>query len=159
MIKEYRTVREIAGPLLLVEQVSGVKFEELVEIILPDETRRRGKVLEVEGSSALIQLFEGAAGADVEGTRVRFEGRGMELSLSPDVLGRVFDGQGRPIDKGPEIIADTRRDINSAPLNPYARNYPSEFIQTGISTIDGLNTMVRGTGKWGNVVPATCIYN
>lgn len=144
MIKEYRTVREIAGPLLMVEEVSGVKYEELVEIILPDGTKRRGKVLEVDGDRALIQLFEGAAGADIDGTRVRFEGRGMELGLSPDIRGRVFDGQGRPIDKGPEIIADVRRDINGAPLNPYARDFPSEFIQTGISTIDGLNTMVRG---------------
>ena len=144
MIKEYRTVTEIAGPLLMVEKVVGVKYEELVEIVLPDKSRRRGKVIELDGDKALIQLFEGAHGTDIKNTSVRFEGKGMELALSPDIIGRVFDGQGRPKDDGPEIIAEVRKDINGAPLNPYARDYPSEFIQTGISTIDGLNTMVRG---------------
>jgi len=144
MIKEYRTITEIAGPLLMVEQVSGVKYEELVDIVLPDKSRRRGKVIELDGDKALIQLFEGAAGTNLTQTSVRFEGKGMELALSPDIIGRVFDGQGRPKDDGPEIIAEIRKDINGAPLNPYARDYPSEFIQTGISTIDGLNTMVRG---------------
>jgi V/A-type H+-transporting ATPase subunit B len=144
MIKEYNTIREVAGPLMLVEQVEGVKYEELVEIELPSGELRNGRVLEVDRDRALIQLFEGVIGVNVFNTRVRFKGKGMELDVSEDILGRVFDGQGRPIDKGPKIIPEKRLDINSSPINPYARDYPSEFIQTGFSTIDGLNTLVRG---------------
>ncbi len=144
MIKEYNTIREVAGPLMLVEQVEGAKYEELVEIELPSGELRNGRILEVNRDQALIQLFEGTTGVNVFDTKVRFKAKGMELDVSEDILGRVFDGQGRPIDKGPKIIPEKRLDINSSPINPYARDYPSEFIQTGFSTIDGLNTLVRG---------------
>lgn len=144
MLKEYLTIREIAGPLVLVEEVEGVKYEELVELQLPNGERRRGKVLEVDGDKALVQLFEEATGVDVFQSRVTFLGKGIELGVSEDMLGRVFDGLGRPIDKGPDILPEKRVDINGNPINPYAREYPSEFIQTGISAIDGLNTCVRG---------------
>ncbi|UCB46541.1 MAG: V-type ATP synthase subunit B [Spirochaetota bacterium] len=144
MIKEYNTVREIVGPLMLVEEVEGVKYEELAEIELPNGDLRNGRVLEVNRDRALIQLLEGVIGVNVRETKVRFKGKGMELDVAEDILGRVFDGQGRPIDKGPKIIPEKRLDINSSPINPFARDYPSEFIQTGLSTIDGLNTLVRG---------------
>ena len=144
MRKEYLTIREIAGPLVLVEEVEGVKYEELVELQLPDGERRRGKVLEVNMDKALVQLFEEATGVDVFKSRVTFLGKGIELGVSRDILGRVFDGLGRPLDKGPEILPEKRVDINGSPINPCAREYPSEFIQTGISSIDGLNTCVRG---------------
>jgi V/A-type H+-transporting ATPase subunit B len=144
MLKEYLTIREIAGPLVLVEEVEGVKFEELVELELPGGEKRKGRVLEVDGDKALVQLFEGATGVDVFKSRVKFLGRGIELGVSRDILGRVFDGLGGPIDEGPNILPDKKVDINGDPLNPYAREYPSEFIQTGISSIDGLNTLVRG---------------
>jgi V/A-type H+-transporting ATPase subunit B len=144
MIKEYNTVREIVGPLMLVEEVEGVKYEELAEIELPNGDLRNGRVLEVNRDRALIQLLEGVIGVNVRQTKVRFKGKGMELDVAEDILGRVFDGQGRPIDKGPKIIPEERLDINSSPINPFARDYPSEFIQTGLSTIDGLNTLVRG---------------
>jgi len=144
MIKEYLTTTEIVGPLMLVEQVEGVTYEELVEIELPNGELRRGKVLEVNRDKALVQLFEGAWGVDVPNSRVRFLGRGIEIGVSKEILGRAFDGQGRPIDGGPELIPEQRLDINGSPINPYARDYPSEFIQTGFSCIDGLNTLVRG---------------
>ncbi len=144
MLKEYLTVAEVAGPLILVEKVEGVKYEELAELELPGGDVRLGKVLEVSGDTALIQLFGGSTGVNIFKSRVRFLGKGIELAVSPDLLGRVFDGLGRPIDGGPRIIPEKRLDINSNPINPYARDYPSEFIQTGISTIDGLNTLVRG---------------
>ena len=144
MAKEYLTVREIVGPLVLVGEVSAVKYDEMVELELPSGEIRRGKVLEVDQDKALVQLFEGSSGVDVFGSRVRFLGKGIELSVSMDLLGRVFDGLGRPIDGGPRILPEKRLDINGTPINPYARDYPSEFIQTGISAIDGLNTLVRG---------------
>ncbi|TET79448.1 V-type ATP synthase subunit B, partial [candidate division TA06 bacterium] len=144
MLKEYKTITEVSGPLILVEGVEGVKYEELVEVELASGETRRGRVLEVDRDRALIQIFEGTRGIDVPGSKIRFLARGIELSLSKDMLGRVFDGLGRPIDGGPKIIPEERRDIAGAPLNPYARNYPNEFIQTGISSIDGLNTLVRG---------------
>ncbi len=144
MIKEFQSVQSIAGPLLLVEGVAGVKYSELVEITLPSGEKRRGQVLEVEKDRALIQVFEGTRGIDVPEARVRFLARGIELSLSPDLLGRVFNGLGEPRDSGPSIIPQKRADINGAPINPYAREYPNEFIQTGVSAIDGLNTLVRG---------------
>ncbi|MCX7022849.1 MAG: V-type ATP synthase subunit B [bacterium] len=143
-LKEYLSTQEIAGPLMLVEGVEGVKYEELAEIELPSGEIRHGRVLEVHKDKALLQLFEGATGIDIPTSRVRFLGRGVELGVSREMLGRVFDGQGRPIDDGPEIIPEERRDINGSPINPYARDYPNEFIQTGISCIDGLNTLVRG---------------
>ncbi|MBN1572604.1 MAG: V-type ATP synthase subunit B [Deltaproteobacteria bacterium] len=144
MQKEYLTIRDIYGPLVIVEEVEGVKYEELVNVELPDGKRRTGKVLEVDGDRAMIQLFEGTTGVDIYKSRVRFLGRGIQIPLSEDILGRVFDGMANPIDDGPSIIAEKRIDINGNPINPYARDYPEEFIQTGISAIDGLNTLVRG---------------
>jgi V/A-type H+-transporting ATPase subunit B len=144
MRKEYRTVREVVGPLMLVDQVAEVKFGELVEIELTGGELRRGRVLEVNGNKALVQLFEGSAGLNLYESKVRFLGRSIELGVSPDLLGRVFDGMGRPKDKGAPIIPEHRLDINGNPINPYSRDYPSEFIQTGFSAIDGLNTLVRG---------------
>ncbi|MCL6489701.1 MAG: adenylosuccinate synthetase [Alicyclobacillus mali] len=144
MLKEYKTISEVAGPLMLVRHVEGVKYGELGEIELVNGETRRCRVLEVNEDNALVQLFESSAGINVAESKVRFLGRGIELPVSIDMLGRVFDGLGRPIDGGPNIIPDTRLDINGIPMNPAARNYPSEFIQTGISAIDGLNTLVRG---------------
>jgi len=144
MVKEYRSIEEVAGPLMLVRNVEGVTYNELGEIELANGEIRRCKVLEVDGSTALVQLFENAAGINVATSKVRFLGRGLELAVSPDILGRVFDGMGNPIDGGPQIIPEKRLDINGLPMNPAARDYPNEFIQTGISAIDGLNTLVRG---------------
>lgn len=144
MLKEYKTAREIVGPLMLVENVEGVKYNELVEIETGSGEIRRGQVLEVDGDKALVQLFEGSTGLNIHDCKVRFVGKSIELGVSIDMLGRVFDGFGRPRDKGPMIIPEKRLDINGSPINPAARDYPSEFIQTGISAIDGLNTLVRG---------------
>lgn len=144
MVTEYSTIRDIAGPLILMDEVEHATYEELVEVELPSGEIRRGKVLEVNRRQVLIQLFEGTRGVDITKTRVRFLGRGLELSVSPDILGRIFNGLGMPIDDGPRIIPDKKLDINGNPINPYARIYPKEFIQTGISAIDGLNTLVRG---------------
>ena len=144
MPKEYRTLQEIAGPLLLVRDVEGVKYDELAQIELENGETRRCRVLEVNGSNALVQLFENAQGINLATGKIRFLGKQMELGVSPDLLGRVFDGLGRPIDGGPEIIPEKRMDVNGTPMNPAARMYPSEFIQTGVSAIDGLNTLVRG---------------
>ena len=144
MIREYQTVTSIAGPLMLVAGVDGVKYQELVQITLPSGEVRRGQVLEVEGDKALVQVFEGATGIDVPSAKIRFMGHGITIDLSPEILGRVFGGLGRPRDGGPAIIPDRRVDVNGAPINPYAREYPDEFIQTGVSPIDGLNTLVRG---------------
>ncbi|MDQ0152153.1 V/A-type H+-transporting ATPase subunit B [Moryella indoligenes] len=144
MPKEYRTIEEVAGPLMLVRGVSGVAYDELGEIELADGEKRRCKVLEIDGGNALVQLFESSTGLNLESSKVRFLGRSMELGVSEDMLSRVFDGMGRPIDGGPEILPDERRDINGLAMNPAAREYPAEFIQTGVSAIDGLNTLVRG---------------
>ncbi len=144
MIKEYRTIEEVAGPLMLVRKVDGVKYDELGEIELPSGEVRRCRVLEVNGSSVLVQLFESSAGLNLANSRVRFSGHGIRLSVSKDMLGRVFSGMGEPIDGGARILPEATPDINGTPINPAARNYPSEFIQTGVSTIDGLNTLVRG---------------
>jgi len=144
MIREYQTVASIAGPLMLVGGVEGVKYQELVQITLPSGEVRRGQVLEVEGDKALVQVFEGTTGVDVPSAKIRFMARGITIDLSPEILGRVFGGLGRPRDGGPAIIPDRRVDVNGAPINPYAREYPNEFIQTGVSPIDGLNTLVRG---------------
>lgn len=144
MAKEYRTIREVAGPLMMVSDVENVKYDELGEIELPSGETRRCKVLEVNGTNALVQLFESSAGINLKDSKVRFLGRSMELAVSPDMLSRVFDGLGRPIDNGPELLPEKRMDVNGKPMNPAARNYPQEFIQTGISAIDGLNTLVRG---------------
>lgn len=144
MPKEYRTIQEVSGPLMLVREVEGVKYNELGEIELANGETRRCRVLEIDGTNALVQLFENSAGINLANSKVRFSGRQMELGVSPDMLGRVFDGLGRPIDGGPEIIPEKRMDVNGLPMNPAARSYPQEFIQTGISAIDGLNTLVRG---------------
>ncbi|MBP3580296.1 MAG: V-type ATP synthase subunit B [Clostridia bacterium] len=144
MPKQYRTIEEVSGPLMLVRDVEGVTYNELGEIELENGEKRRCRVLEIDGSNALVQLFENAAGINLSNSTVKFLGRQMELGVSEDMLGRVFDGLGRPIDNGPEIIPDKRMDVNGSPINPAARNYPQEFIQTGISAIDGLNTLVRG---------------
>jgi len=144
MLKEYKSIVNISGPLLLVEGVEGVKYEELVDIRLDDGTLRSGRVLEVEGDKALVQVFEGTSGIDSQETRIRFLGRGTHMYLSEDILGKVFTGLGKPKTEGDKIIAEKSMDINGSPINPYARNYPDEFIQTGISSIDGLNTLVRG---------------
>ena len=144
MATEYRTIQEVAGPLVLVSGVEGVTYNELGEITLADGQTRRCKVLEVDGTNVLVQLFESSTGINLSDSKVHFLGRAMELGVSGDMLGRVFDGVGGVIDGGPEILPETRMDINGRPMNPYARSYPSEFIQTGISAIDGLNTLVRG---------------
>lgn len=144
MLKEYKTIREVVGPLMLVENVSGVKYDELVEIEQEDGEIRRGKVLEVSDDRALVQLFEGSQGLRIATSKARFLGRSIELKVSKDILGRVFDGMGRPKDGGAEILAEKSLDINGQPINPASRDYPNEFIQTGISAIDGLNTLVRG---------------
>ncbi len=144
MRKEYRTIKEVVGPLMLVEGVEGVTYYELVEIRQQNGETRRGRVLEVNGDRALVQLFESSNGLRIDTSTARFLGHGIELAVSMDMLGRVFDGMGNPRDGGPALIADKRMDINGEPLNPAARDYPNEFIQTGISAIDGLNTLVRG---------------
>ena len=141
---EYRTLEEVAGPLVLVRSVAEVAYNELGEIELENGEKRRCRVLEVNGTNALVQLFESSTGINLSNSKIRFLGHQMELGVSPDMLGRVFDGLGRPIDKGPEIIPEKRMDINGLPINPVARSYPQEFIQTGVSAIDGLNTLVRG---------------
>ncbi len=143
-IKQYSTVAELTGPLMLVDKVSGVSYEELVEIELTNGEKRRGKVLEVTSQTALVQLFERASGLGTEGTRVKFLGKGIQLDVSEDLIGRVFDGWSRPRDGGAKIIPEKRLDISGMPINPQSRAYPEEFIQTGISAIDGLNTLSRG---------------
>lgn len=144
MLKEYKSIINISGPLLLVEGVDGVKYEELVDIKLGDGSLRTGRVLEVEADRALVQVFEGTSGIDSENTRIRFLGRGAQMYLSQDILGKVFTGLGKPMTDNDRIIAEKSMDINGSPINPFARDYPDEFIQTGISSIDGLNTLVRG---------------
>ena len=144
MIREYKTIQEIASPLMMVKMVDNVTYDELAEVELPDGSIRRGQVLEVNGDTAVVQLFESAAGINLAQSKVRFLGHPLQLGVSGDMLGRVFNGMGVPIDGGPAILADEYRDINGLAMNPAARNYPNEFIQTGISTIDGLNTLVRG---------------
>ena len=144
MSREYRTIQEVAGPLMLVKGVENVAFDELGEIELANGEKRRCRVLEIDGSNALVQLFESSTGINLSNSKVRFLGRSMELGVSEDMLGRVFDGLGRTIDDGPEILPEDRLDVNGLPMNPAARAYPSEFIQTGVSAIDGLNTLVRG---------------
>ena len=144
MYKEYKTIKEVVGPLMLVEGVEGVGYNELVEIIQKNGEIRRGKVLEIKDDKAVVQLFESAQGLQISTSKARFLGKSIELAVSEDMLGRVFDGMGNPRDGGAPVIADKMLDINGEPINPAARDYPNEFIQTGISAIDGLNTLVRG---------------
>ena len=143
-VKEYQTVASISGPLMMVEMIDEAKYGHIVDIELPDGSVRHGQILQVENDKVLVQVFEGTRGIDADSSTVRFLARPLELALSPDILGRVFTGLGEPKDGGPPIIPQIRRDVNGSPINPYARNYPNEFIQTGISTIDGLNPLVRG---------------
>ncbi len=144
MVKEYLTVREVVGPLILLEGVEGAKYNELVEVEFPDGSVGLGNVLEVEEDVVLLQSFEATSGLDIAHTRIRFTGKSLELPVTKDLLGRVFDGLGRPIDGGPRVIPEKKLDINGSPINPFARDYPTDFIQTGISAIDGLNPLVRG---------------
>ena len=144
MRKDYKTIREVVGPLMLVDQVKGATYDELVEIHQQNGEIRNGKVLTVDGDKALVQLFEDSQGLQPATAKARFLGHGIQLGVSPAMLGRVFDGMGSPIDGGPAIIPEEYKDINGEPMNPAAREYPSEFIQTGVSAIDGLNTLVRG---------------
>jgi len=144
MMKEYKTITQIAGPLVFVSDVSGVGYNEIVEIMLPSGERRKGQVLDVSQTAAVVQVFGPTSGINTTQTSVRFLGETMRIGLSSDMLGRAFTGLGEPRDKGPKIIPDEKLDINGLPINPYSREEPSEFIQTGISTIDGTNTLVRG---------------
>ena len=144
MKKEYKTIKEIVGPLMLVENVEGATYDELVEIIEHDGSKRYGKVLEINRDKALVQLFEPSEGLRMSDSRAKFLGHGVQLGVSGDMLGRVFDGMGNPIDGGDPIIAEAYMNINGLPMNPAARDFPAEFIQTGVSAIDGLNTLVRG---------------
>lgn len=144
MLKEYRTINEVVGPLMAVEGVEGVKFDELVEIQMQNGEKRRGQVLEIDGDKAMVQIFEGSSGINLQDTKVRFLGRPLSLDVSEDMVGRVFDGMGRVNDNGPALIPEKTLDINGEAINPMARDYPDEFIQTGISSIDHLNTLVRG---------------
>ncbi len=142
--KEYKTVSNLSGPLMMVERVGDVSYDELAEIRLANGEKRRGKVLELDGDKALVQVYEGSSGIDVASTKVRFLGDVLKLPVSKDMLGRIFNGRGAPIDGGAPILAETSLDVNGNPMNPFSRDYPSEFIQTGISTIDGMNPLVRG---------------
>ncbi len=144
MLKEYKTIKEIAGPLLIVEGISDVKYEEMVEVELPSGEKRRGRVLEISDKQAVVQMFEETRGLEIEKSKAKFLGKTMEIGVSHDMLGRVFSGAGEPRDGEPKIIPEKKLDINGSPINPYSRDYPNDFIQTGISTIDGLNTLVRG---------------
>lgn len=144
MLKEYKTVTEVVGPLMAVEQVKGVKYDELVEIQMQNGEIRTGQVLEISEDKAMVQIFEGPSGINIKETKVRFRGKPLSIDVSEDMVGRIFDGMGRPIDGGPDIIPEASLDVNGQPINPVARDYPDEFIQTGISAIDHLNTLVRG---------------
>ncbi len=144
MRKEYRTIKEVVGPLMLVEQVEGVKYNELVKISQSSGETRLGRVLEVDGDKALVQLFAPTRGLQIAAAKAAFTGKAIELKVAHDMLGRVFDGMGNPIDGGAELLPEKSLDINGSPINPVARDYPNEFIQTGVSAIDGLNTLVRG---------------
>jgi V/A-type H+-transporting ATPase subunit B len=143
-VKEYQTVTSISGPLMMVEMVDEAKYGHIVEIELTDGSVRHGQILQVQNDKVLVQVFEGTRGIDVDSSTVRFLARPLELSVSPEILGRVFSGLGEPKDDAPPVIPHKRLDVNGSPINPYARDYPNEFIQTGISTIDGLNPLVRG---------------
>ena len=144
MRKDYKTIREVVGPLMMVDCVENVKYDELVEIHEKDGRVRLGKVIEAKDNTALVQLFESADGLQISESKARFLGHGLELAVAPEIIGRVFDGIGRPIDGGAPILSDEKLNINGSPINPAARDYPAEFIQTGVSAIDGLNTLVRG---------------
>ncbi|MGD9666166.1 MAG: V-type ATP synthase subunit B [Synergistaceae bacterium] len=142
--KEYRTISNLSGPLMMVEKIEDVSYDELAEIRLGNGERRRGRVLEISETKALVQVYEGSTGIDVNTTQIRFLGDVLKLPVSKDMLGRIFNGRGDPIDGGAQIIPEAYLDVNGDPINPFSRDFPSEFIQTGISTIDGMNPLVRG---------------
>lgn len=144
MLKSYKTIKEVAGPLLIVDKVEGATYQELVEVELPNKEVRRGRVLEIDEDRAVVQMFEETRGVSIEGSKAKFLGKTMEVGVSEEMLGRIFSGSGLPIDQGPKIIPEKMLDINGAPINPDARDYPTEFIQTGISSIDAMNPLVRG---------------
>lgn len=144
MIKEYKTIGEVVGPLMAVDRVAGVKYEELIEVRLQNGEIRQGQVLEVQEDKALVQIFEGTAGINLRDSAVRFLGHPLELGVSEDMVDRIFDDLGRPRDGGADILPEKMMDINGEVINPISRDYPDEFIQTGISSIDHLNTLVRG---------------
>jgi V/A-type H+-transporting ATPase subunit B len=144
MMKEYRTITQIAGPLVFVSDVSGVSYNEIVEIIDPGGEKRKGQVLDVSKNTAVVQVFGGTEGISTSQTSVRFLGETMRIGLTPDMLGRVFNGLGEPRDKGPKVIPKEKVDIIGLPINPFSRESPNEFIQTGVSTVDCMNTLVRG---------------
>ncbi|CCX11767.1 Similar to V-type proton ATPase subunit B; acc. no. P11593 [Pyronema omphalodes CBS 100304] len=141
---EYNTVTGVNGPLVILDNVKYPRFNEIVNLTLPDGSKRAGQVLEVRGSRAIVQVFEGTSGVDTQKTTVEFTGENLKLPVSEDMLGRIFDGSGRPIDKGPKVFAEEYLDINGSPINPYSRVYPEEMISTGISTIDTMNSVARG---------------
>ncbi|KAK4046456.1 Vacuolar ATP synthase subunit B [Microbotryomycetes sp. JL201] len=141
---DYRTVSAVNGPLVVLDNVKFPAYNEIVQLTLPDGTTRGGQVLEVSGRKAIVQVFEGTSGIDVNATHVEFSGSSMKLPVSEDMLGRIFNGSGAPIDKGPKVFAEEYLDINGSPINPYSRIYPEEMIQTGISTIDVMNSIARG---------------
>ena len=141
---DYGTLSYLSGPLLFVENVQQVGYNEIVELRGSDGLVRRGQVLEVDGSRAIVQVFVGTRGLDLAQSKARFTGDVARLGVSLEMLGRRFNGSGEPIEGGPPIVPETRLDINGQPINPWARDHPAEFIQTGISAIDGLNTLVRG---------------
>ncbi len=143
-MKEYKTINQIAGPLVFVSDVSGVSYNEIVEVIVPGGEKRKGQVLDISEKNAVVQIFGGTEGISTTETSVRFLGETMRLGLSSDMLGRVFNGLGEPRDKGPKIIPEEKVDITGLPINPYSRESPNEFIQTGVSTVDCMNTLVRG---------------
>src|SRR5512135_622174 len=142
--KQYRTLSYVSGPLIFVERVNNVGYGEIVEIQGADGVMRSGQVLEVNRDRAVVQVFTGTRGLDVDQTRVHFTGQVARLGVSTEMLGRMLNGAGEPVDGGPAIVPETFLDINGEPINPWARDHPSEFIQTGISAIDGVNTLVRG---------------
>jgi V/A-type H+-transporting ATPase subunit B len=141
---EYQTVNYVTGPLIFVEDVHSVAYNEMVAIVMPDGSERSGQVLEVSGDTAVIQVFEGTAGIDIATTRVRFLEEVARIDVSADLLGRILNGAGKPIDGGAPIIPEKRLDMTGSPINPFRRDQPADFIETGVSAIDGLNTLVRG---------------
>lgn len=144
MQKAYESIKAVAGPILVVDGVKGVKYEELVEVTDTDGKKKMGKVLEINGDRAMVQMFESTQGLGTTGLKAKFLGKIAKLGVSPDMLGRIMNGAGKPIDGGAEVIAEKEIDIAGTPINPYSRNFPSDFIQTGVSTIDVMNTLVRG---------------
>ncbi|KAI9633721.1 vacuolar ATP synthase [Dioszegia hungarica] len=142
--KSYQTVAAVNGPLVILDHVSMAQYNEIVSIQLPNGEVRTGQVLEVSGDKAVVQVFEGTTGVDTKDTKITFSGSPMTLGVSPEIAGRVFNGSGKPIDKGPPVFCTEFLDIQGMPINPYSRSYPTQMVQTGISTIDVMNSIARG---------------